>query len=575
MFNTMGQRESPSPVVQGPTSCPIVEQSWKKRLLLKGARRSFSSVLVNVAVAFILYLELMYGIVLGSIDVNYRLLWYIEFFLFLSLILSIVFDVFNYVSNYVFSRQLEVTQVQKQLLGVRDNDPGFTLSPVRPQSPAGSEHSLVFTKMSPSQAAYSPGSSHWSSFSHVTPTNAGSFTGPQSYASPGASFLSVSGGQASLDRSASFSHGNLSGYSSNASLSQNMPYSPGMSLSSLDGSGLRSRLSLSSSFRSPSPSDKLTDLQSLSMYLKEQEEKDYKAHLSSQDISFNNSSFWSYGRPSLDFSHIVRKNQYQLASRSPQSHKSRADDNDNMGEEVWRPLGVTDDDLYLWIERLRKWIGNTILVKLSREIDSINLQLRKIGCEDTEIGEVGVSTLKQLALTKGTYVPSLNVMVPYLDFSSNQEYLVKRIKDLGSDGCMSEYWWCSGGSGNQYGKTWGEHLPTDAALVMHMLCTYLDCRLPPDLRYPDGKTFTCQHFMKTPDKPNLEKDNILLFQSSINPPHFQVVIKDTVYNFPKGRNNLFHAILFFLHHVKHVENGMLGRVNLGMSGVNLLCVMDN
>ena len=42
--------------------------------------------------------------------------------------------------------------------------------------------------------------------------------------------------------------------------------------------------------------------------------------------------------------------------------------------------------------------------------------------------EVGVSTLKQLALTKGAYVPTLNVMVPYLDFSSNQEYLVKRIK---------------------------------------------------------------------------------------------------------------------------------------------------
>ena len=42
--------------------------------------------------------------------------------------------------------------------------------------------------------------------------------------------------------------------------------------------------------------------------------------------------------------------------------------------------------------------------------------------------EVGVSTLKQLALTKGPYVPTLNVMVPYLDFSSNQEYLVKRLK---------------------------------------------------------------------------------------------------------------------------------------------------
>lgn len=53
-----------------------------------------------------------------------------------------------------------------------------------------------------------------------------------------------------------------------------------------------------------------------------------------QDMSLNSSSFWSYGRPSLDYSHILRKNQYQLASRSPQSHKSRTDDTDNLGEEV-------------------------------------------------------------------------------------------------------------------------------------------------------------------------------------------------------------------------------------------------
>ncbi|XP_052820906.1 transmembrane protein 209-like isoform X2 [Mya arenaria] len=345
----------------------------------------------------------------------------------------------------------------------------------------------------------------------MTPTNLGSFNASHSYASPGNSFLSASG-HASIDRSGfQTSGGHLSGFY-NSSFT---PYSPGASLSSLDGSGLRSRLSLSSSFRSPSPSDKMTDLQSLSVYLKEQDEKDYKAALSCQDMSLNSSSFWCYGRPSLDLSHVFRKNQYQLASRSPQSHKSRTDDSDNMGEEVWRPLGVTDDDLFLCIEHLRKWLGNTIMVKLSREIDAINSQLRKIGSDDTEIGE------------------------------------------LGSDGCVSEFLWKRGSGGGQYGKPWSEHLPTDTQLVMHMFCTYLDLRLPPDLRYPDGKTFTSQHFLKTPDKPNLEKDNLLLYQTSINPPHFQVVIKDTVFNLPKGRNNMFHAILFFLYHIQHKENGML------------------
>jgi purine nucleoside permease len=42
--------------------------------------------------------------------------------------------------------------------------------------------------------------------------------------------------------------------------------------------------------------------------------------------------------------------------------------------------------------------------------------------------EVGVSVLKQLALTKSIHIPTLNALVPYLECSDNQEYLVKRIK---------------------------------------------------------------------------------------------------------------------------------------------------
>ena len=38
-------------------------------------------------------------------------------------------------------------------------------------------------------------------------------------------------------------------------------------------------------------------------------------------------------------------------------------------------------------------------------------------------------------------------------------------------------------------------------LVMHMFCTYMDSRLPADPRFPDGRTFTGLHFLKTPDKP--------------------------------------------------------------------------
>ena len=47
------------------------------------------------------------------------------------------------------------------------------------------------------------------------------------------------------------------------------------------------------------------------------------------------------------------------------------------------------------------------------------------------------------------------------------------------------------------------------------------------------------------------------------------------YNFYlQGRNNMFHTLLLFLYIVKTRDHGMLGRVNLGMSGVNVLWVID-
>lgn len=39
-------------------------------------------------------------------------------------------------------------------------------------------------------------------------------------------------------------------------------------------------------------------------------------------------------------------------------------------------------------------------------------------------------------------------------------------------------------------------------LLLHMFCTYMDSRLPADPTFPDGRTFTGLHFLKTPDKPS-------------------------------------------------------------------------
>lgn len=82
---------------------------------------------------------------------------------------------------------------------------------------------------------------------------------------------------------------------------------------------------------------------------------------------------------------------------------------------------------------------------------------------------------------------------------------------------MSEYRWDSGGSCN--GKNWEEHLPTDAAVVMHLIATYLDSQLLFFPQYPEGRPFTAHHFLRSPEKPKIT--NVLtIYQSQLNPPHF-------------------------------------------------------
>ena len=68
---------------------------------------------------------------------------------------------------------------------------------------------------------------------------------------------------------------------------------------------------------------------------------------------------------------------------------------------------------------------------------------------------------------------------------------------------------------------------------------------------------------------------VILQQSSERPPHFILLIdgKEKL-EVSRGRHNLFHTLLFFLHHIKTKENGMLGRINLGVSGLNILWTID-
>ena len=71
-----------------------------------------------------------------------------------------------------------------------------------------------------------------------------------------------------------------------------------------------------------------------------------------------------------------------------------------------------------------------------------------------------------------------------------------------------------------------------------------------------------------------DKDTLALVQVGRSPTHYVVQIGGQQLDVGGGRNNMVHSLLLFLHTVKGERGGMLGRVNLGLSGLNILWVLD-
>ncbi|ENN71498.1 hypothetical protein YQE_11792, partial [Dendroctonus ponderosae] len=242
--------------------------------------------------------------------------------------------------------------------------------------------------------------------------------------------------------------------------------------------------------------------------------------------------------------------------------------------EVWTRINVDTVALTQWNENLRMWLSQTILERLVKEFDLINSSLEKHNMSDFKIGNVSLDRLRKTALTSQVahFIPSMSTILPFLELHANQQYLTKRIRELSRGGCMSEFKWNGGSKFN--GKEWDESLPTDCTIIMHLLSCYLDTQLMPSPNLPDTKAFSGHYYVKATDKmPALTPNSLFIQEVSEKPPHYRVIVGEQIYEMVKGYNNLFHSIVFFIYHVNKLEQGMLGRVNLGRAGVNMLWII--
>jgi len=336
------------------------------------------------------------------------------------------------------------------------------------------------------------------------------------------------------------------------------------------------------------PNSFISNSQDLQEHLKEFDVSDTRdKRKNDSGGSPNCSGFQSFGSLHmsglLDCSNNLYSTTYQL---SPRTHtgtgltsgtcgeESGAGGTGSYGgahEELWSNIGVTRNSLTRYNSNLRRWIGDTIICGLLKEIKSVNSTLVSQGCGDLQIGVGSYQQIRAAALTRFASLPSLATILPYINITNNQPYLLARLTSLSQGGCMSEFRWDGGGTG------WNEELPTDSQLVFHMLCTYLDSKMPYDPSLPEGNVFTHNHVTTKPPTTASPGGHVMIQHTRATPaapPHYNICIGPDIVNMPKGRNNLFHSILYFIHHTKTKEAGMLGRVNLGLSGLNLLWVID-
>lgn len=271
--------------------------------------------------------------------------------------------------------------------------------------------------------------------------------------------------------------------------------------------------------------------------------------------------------------------------------------NIQLAQELLDKLGIANkiDD---WTENMRKWLVDYVLHPLVRKFDVVEQFGLSMNVSPPPLPAPGTSTASNMPLWHSAPVVQPTNSIPNptpggapIDANellrkrhrlekytkvlgaTSREYLIQRIRELAKGSYMAEFKWNGGGLWK--GKEWSQEFPTDAQIVFHLFCTFMDFVLP-DQQSANGKPFTGK-YVAISETPDLSKSSVILYQRQVHPPHFEVVSSHPteVWQVMQGRSNLFQALVLFIYCVKQKLCGYLGQILLSTSQINLLCVVEN
>ncbi|ORX60815.1 hypothetical protein BCR36DRAFT_314656 [Piromyces finnis] len=150
-------------------------------------------------------------------------------------------------------------------------------------------------------------------------------------------------------------------------------------------------------------------------------------------------------------------------------------------------------------------------------------------------------------------------------------YIIERIKTLARGGCLAAYRWDSGSDWN--GKAWNqERFPTDAEIILHLFCSYMDFQMPGQ---GSSNAFTNDYYVSKDGKHSPYLEHIQIKQVEKYPPRYSFIARGCIWGVYPKRNNLFQTICLFLYFFKLEHSGYLSLFNLDTKGIELLSQVLN
>ncbi|EDX10835.1 GD12417 [Drosophila simulans] len=372
---------------------------------------------------------------------------------------------------------------------------------------------------------------------------------------------------------------------------QNTSYNSSMVRNnSLNASNLSDESTYKSPYAEVRRDDFMTDTRKLTSLMKQADRE--RSMVESSDTPNvqtmgSANSFWNYCN---NAAYMLKTTIYQLSPPPTVSTENAPTSIEEFGGIQFRDSNsevikrISTDKLSQYVANLRFWISTTILQRLVKEINYVDDVFRQRALIDIKIGSVSLERLRKTAENQQfvqTCAPMLPMLLPFLDTFSNQEYLVQRIKQLAQGSCIADYRWYSGKTHN--GPQRDEHLPTDAAIIFHLFCVYLDSQLMP-LPQGGGRPFHSRYVLIRDEKSST-KDVVnavhnkahCAILSTGNPlnPKFNFISDKELHNCVYDRNNLFYVIIQFLIYMRQHQDSALECVNLGKSGINIMCVIED